>query len=567
MSKLGILGWLSMITLMSACSGGQPAEPGGAGAPQQPAAKKHIVAAVSAEPTTLSDTLNAATPGGSAGAPELELLVHGGLSLLDDHGVRVPRFASAVPNIDDGSWVLFPDGRMRTRYQLRPNLRWHDGVAFTADDLAFTARVAQDADVGVLRHPGFAAVDRVDVQAPDTVVVSWKNAFIDADSMFSDRFAVPLPQHLLEQAYLADKTSFAQLPYWTQAFVGAGPFAVSSFVPGSYMLLTANDAYVLGRPHIDEIEVKFILDPNALMANVLAGVVELNLGRGLSVEQATQVVGQWPEGHLDSALYNVFELLPQHIAPNPAVLANVEFRRALLHASDRQQLVDSLLSGLTSVAYSTIVVPNQREYPYVEPYIVRYAYDPRAAVDGIAGLGYTRGADGRFRDGADQPLVLEIRTTSTEDLTNKLMLSIRDQWQSVGIGVDTLVIPAQRRQDLEYRDTRPGFEISMQRPLMAHYQSKEVPRAENNFRGDNPTRYASAELDEYIDRYLGAMPWNVRMDALGQIARHLSSEVVDMGILHPITPTLIANRLSNVSAAKSVPPANQAWNAHAWDAR
>src|SRR5207245_6799840 len=145
------------------------------------------------------------------------------------------------------------------------------------------------------------------------------------------------------------------------------------------------------------------------------------------------------------------------------------------------------------------------------------------------------------------------------------MLSIRDQWQTVGVGVDTLVIPAQRRQDLEYRDTRPGFDLSMQRPLMAHYQSKEVPRPENNFRGDNPTRYSSAELDGFIDRYLVTMPWPERMTAFGQIVRHLSNEVVDMGILYPITPSLIANRLLNVTAAKSVPPANQSWNAHEWD--
>ncbi len=41
---------------------------------------------------------------------------------------------------------------------------------------------------------------------------------------------------------------------------------------------------MLGHPDIDEIEVKFIPDPNALLANVLAGTVELTLGRGISVE-------------------------------------------------------------------------------------------------------------------------------------------------------------------------------------------------------------------------------------------------------------------------------------------
>src|SRR5207248_5902317 len=73
--KTVLLCWSSLI-LLTGCGIAQPISPSSNARPSELAAKKRLVAAVSAEPTTLSDTLNAATPGGSAGAPEIELLVH-----------------------------------------------------------------------------------------------------------------------------------------------------------------------------------------------------------------------------------------------------------------------------------------------------------------------------------------------------------------------------------------------------------------------------------------------------------------------------------------------------------
>jgi peptide/nickel transport system substrate-binding protein len=571
MSGYGRLLLCSLIagTLVLACTpAGRDSQAPVAPATAQQAVKKRVLAAVSSEPTNLSDTLNFTNAGAAAaGATELEQLVHVGLSVMNDQGQRVPRLAEAVPTVENGLWVLLPDNRMETRYTIRPNVVWHDGTPFTADDLVFTAAVTQDRDLAVFRNPGFAFIDSVELVDPRTVTVRWKGPYIDADAMFADRFAVPLPKHILESRYLENKATLPGLSYWNEDFVGTGPFKVRSFTPGSGMVLEANDAYVLGRPRIDEIEVKFVLDPNAMIANVLAGQVELTLGRGLTVEQAEQVVQKWTEGRSDVAIYNLYELIPQFISPTPAGLTNVDFRRALLRATNRQELVDSLLFGLTPVAHSTMVTPNQREYADVNRFIVRYEYDPRLAEEAIARLGYTRGSDGRFRDSANQPVVLEIRSQAGEDLNNKTALAIRDQWQAVGLGVDPVIVPAPRRQDKEYRWTKPAFDLLQQRPLLVHYQSKEVPLPENNFQGDNPSRYSSRDLDGLIDQYFATMLWGSRMEVFGQIIRHLSSEVVDMGLFYTATPQLIANRLINAAAAKSPPPANQAWNAHEWDVR
>src|SRR6266850_1143296 len=81
---------------------------GSTGAAEQPGVKKRILAAVSSELTTLSDTLQFNNAGAQqAGVSELEQIVHAGLSIVDDHGHRVPRLGEAVPSLENGLWTLF----------------------------------------------------------------------------------------------------------------------------------------------------------------------------------------------------------------------------------------------------------------------------------------------------------------------------------------------------------------------------------------------------------------------------------------------------------------------------
>src|SRR5205085_2292114 len=80
----------------------------------------------------------------------------------------------------------------------------------------------------------------------------------------------------------------------------------------------------------------------------------------------------------------------QLLNPTPSVVANLEFRRALIYGLDRQQMVDTLQAGMTSVAH-TFLSPNQPQYAAIEARVPRYAYDPARASQMLDGLGYRRG--------------------------------------------------------------------------------------------------------------------------------------------------------------------------------
>jgi peptide/nickel transport system substrate-binding protein len=419
-------------------------------------------------------------------------------------------------------------------------------------------------------HLGFSAVESVTAVDARTVLVRWSGPYIGADTMFSGvfpPFAMPLPSHLLEAAYRENKAGFLDQPYWNQAFVGSGPYRLKEWQQGSHLILTANEGYVLGRPKIDEIEVKLIPDSATLAANILAGTIELTLGRTLSLEQAMTVREQWPAGKVENTLRSWITIYPQMLTPNPAVVGDVRFRRALYQAIDRQQLVDSLQAGLVPVAHS-YVPPSMAESKDLEGAVVRYDYDPARATQAIEALGYTKGSDGYFRDAAGQRLNVELRTTADNDIHRATVLPIADGWQRIGVGVEPNIIPVQRQRDREYRANSPAFEMLQQGndfPSLATHHSREIPLPENDFVGRSKSRYRNAEFDALIERYFVTIPRAERTQVLGQIVHHITDQVVMMGLYYLASPTVMHNRLVNVDSGGD--RATQAWNAQEWDVR
>src|SRR5207245_265877 len=200
------------------------------------------------------------------GAPALQQMLAVTLADLDASGGLRPMLAESVPSIENGLWKVFPDGRMETTWKIRPGARWHDGTPFTSDDLLFTARLFQDPDLTLQRIAGYTYVERLEAPDPQTVTVLWKQPFIEADALF---IVPPLPKALLEKPYADDKANFHLLPYWSDEFTGTGPYRVQQWVKDSHLILQAHDGYALGRPKIDEIEVRLIPDENTFIANIL----------------------------------------------------------------------------------------------------------------------------------------------------------------------------------------------------------------------------------------------------------------------------------------------------------
>ena len=528
-------------------------------------AKKQIIVLARGEPYTLSRTISEAQPGAVAGIQEIAWLLNTRLGDVQER-LRVVgvRLADAAPTTDNGLWQVFPDGRMETTWKLRRDGRWHDGRPFTADDMVFTAQAGRDKDVPLLRNAAYDSVDSVTAPDPYTIVITWNRPFILADAFFGDM--EPLPKHLLEQSYNEDKLGFADQAYFTRDFVGTGPFKLQDWTLNSHITLAAFDAYPLGKPRIDEITWKFILDTNVMIANLLAGAGNLTLGRGISLQQALQAKEQWGDrGKVDFWSIGWVALFPQFINPNPPILGNLQMRRALLHALNREELAEVILNG-TVPPVVNYINPGQPEFQDTLPAAMRYDYDLRRAAQLVEELGYTKRPDGFYFDGTGQKLSAEIRTTAEDDLKDNLMFATSDQWRSFGVDAQPLHIPRQQAQDLEYRINRPAFELTRQpddfsEASLRRILGRESALPENGYRGQNRTRYQNAELDGLIDRYLITIPQRERMEIGRGIVRHVTENLPIMGVAYDATAMLIASSMVGVNAVDFTR------NAHTWDVK
>ncbi len=554
--------------LVAACAAPPAARDADRSGPAATVAPKRIVAALMGDPPTVAVKVTSAGGGSIPGQAELEETVNAGLTQIDNQGVVRPVMAEAAPSLENGLWTVAPDGRMQTTWKIREGARWHDGTPLTAHDLVFTAQVGQDRDLPNFFYLAYRSVDTVEAVDPRTVRVTWVRPFVEADILFGTADTFPLPRHLLEKPYLDDKASLIQLPYWGVDYVGLGPYKVGEWVRGSHLLLQANADFVLGRPKVDTLELKFIPDSSTLGANILAGAAELTIGRNLSLEQAMQVRDQWRDGRMEVRLYNWIVLYPQFLNSSPAIVANVQFRRALLHATDRQQMVDTLEGGLSFVGHS-FLNPNQAEFQEIEDRVVRYEYDPRRTAQIITELGYTRAPDGTYRDAAGQRLALEVRTTGDNDIHRSTLLAVADYWTRAGVPVDQVIVPIQRQRDREYRANYPAFDM-LKNPNdirgLQRLHSAEARLPETGYVGSNYGRYMVPEFDALLDRYYVTIPKRERIQTLGDVIHHISDQLNVMGLFYDTEPLMVGNRLLNV-AVNRVARSSQMWNAYEWDVR
>jgi peptide/nickel transport system substrate-binding protein len=526
-----------------------------------------VTAAIFADPAGFHRELT--NPGGSRGSEpglsELWQMTHAGLTYLDDDEAVRAWLATELPTADNGQWRVLAEGRMEMTWKLRPNIRWHDGTPFSPADLQFTLDIYRDRDLAILNPAALRLIEGIEALDDNAVVVRWAEPFIEADRLFSPQLAMPLPKHLLEPAYQQDKEGFLNLPYWRDSFVGTGPYRLQEWVPGSHAVLVASDSYVLGRPKIDEVEVKFFTERNTLAASIMSGDVQRPFGRGLALEQVVQINESAKDVNvlLGSRQGNVMPMYPQFINTDPPIVRNVEMRRALLMGIDRAQMGEALNFGLGRIAHSWLQ-PDRPEYKPVESKIVRYEYDVRRATQMIEQLGYTKGSDGVFRDGRGEKLAIRVQTTEGNALQPPSALSVVDSWQRLGIDTSLENVPNQRLRDREYRAQFPAFElvtsgVSVKSSYMRAFHGGATPLLENNFSGGNRARYQNPELDGLIDRYLVTIPMPERMALLGDIIHHQTDQLTIMPLFFAGLAWVLGDKhLKNVSSDKT-------WNAHLWE--
>lgn len=243
------------------------------------------------------------------------------------------------------SWEISDDGLTYT-ITLNDGVIWHDGEAFTADDVKFTLDLVLNPEAGSYLAAKLASVTSVDVIDDQTVSItlSEPNAALP-DAL---TFIVMLPQHALESIAPAD---LLQSAWWSTEPIGTGPFTWGQYVPGEYVELIANENYWKGRPQLDRVINRYY--PEAGTALIALRSNEIDFTYVTSDEAAAL------EGEANLTLI-----------PGPSQVINYlgfnmqdprfeddRVRQAFMYAIDRAAIVEQLYAGTATIANCSYTLP------------------------------------------------------------------------------------------------------------------------------------------------------------------------------------------------------------------
>lgn len=504
-------------------------------------------------------------------------LFNAGLALRDGEGTFHPYLAEALPELNTGTWFVSPDGRMETTYRLRANLVWHDGAVLSAEDFVFAHEVYTHPESGMAASSPIGMMDQV--LAPDarTVVIRWRTAFVDAGNLDAGNGSIanaigfpPLPRHLLE-AQLRDGNfeAFVGLPFWSNAYVGLGPYKMDRWEAGAYFEGVAFDRHVLGRPKIERVRMLFIPDFNTSVANMLAGEAHITVDDSIRFQQALVLRREW--GPRQGGTVLVYPALWRHTyfqlraeLARPAAFLDVRVRKALMHLIDKQSLSDALFEG-EGILTDTPIPPTSSAFAEVDRVATKYPYDARRAGQLMAEAGYARGADGIWAHPTAGRFAFGLDTFQSPQNENEMHI-MADTWRQAGFDVTEHVLAAPLASDQQLRDTRPGLVAASVTPgeiTLADHASALIPSAQNRWIGSNRGGWSNTEFDRLAQQFNSTLSRPERGALLVQMAKVFTEDAAVISLYFNPTTTAFTSALRGPKP--SVPEGDTAWDIHTWE--
>ncbi len=299
-----------------------------------------------------------------------------------------PSLATRWENPDPLTWV----------FTLRPNIKWHDGSAFTSADIKGTLdRVAR---LKGPIAPLWASLDSIETPNDLTVRMKFKTPLGTALANASLLYIVPVAQ--------MDKEGFFSKP------IGTGPFKVQSYRPDAGLTLEANTAYFEGAPGVQTLQFVDIPETVARMTALDTG--EIDMTWGIPPDQLAAVRRNMNLKIDTLAGYGYYFLWINAKRPP---FTDKRVRQAMCYAVDVDGMVKNLVGGIGKRA-SAPIPSTVFGYAAQTP----YNYDPNKAKQLLMEAGVAPGTE-----------VQMIWTASGGPQIREISESLISYWNAVGIRV------------------------------------------------------------------------------------------------------------------------------------
>jgi len=306
----------------------------------------------------------------------------------------IPGLALSWKSINPTTWV----------FDLRKNVKWHDGSEFTAADVVFTIRRIPL----VLNSPssfrpfvkqlvGYRAINKHQVElktkVPFPLMPEYMCSFFIVSKAAAERFVKQNPK-LVKDIYTIPSKFYNS----GQLLVGTGPYKLKKWISGDRIILQKSGVYWGQKSHWNTVIVRTISNGSSRIAALLSGEVDIinqvptadvkNLDRDKRIDLAQISSDSLIYLHLDSGRDSspyVTDISGKKMKKNP--LKDVRVRLAISKAINRKVIAERVMQGLA--------VPSGQLMPggafgftkNLEP----RAFDPEGAKKLLKEAGYPRG--------------------------------------------------------------------------------------------------------------------------------------------------------------------------------
>lgn len=481
-----------------------------------------------------------------------------GLMTYDSNQQLIPRLAESFEISDDGLSYTF---------QLREGVQFHNGDAFSGEDVVAVWEIIMNPDFGAFNQNGWDKIEDITVDGNQLTMTTGE---VFAPFMSYCGVERISPRSAIEAGIDPFKQEFGRAP------IGTGPFQFVEWQPDQQIVVEKFENYWGEPANLDRIIYRIVPDDNTMLVQLRTGEIQV-------VASASALTAIRVEEALDIPGLNVLEHATQSWAHIDLKqwdhLRMTKVRQALDFATPTQDIVDRLLEGRALVSVADQAPGTWAYNPNIEP----RPYDLEQAKALLAEAGLTPGSDGVYEgrvptddpnvgDGEVKPLDIELWFVSGNVESERVCQIVAQSWNSIGVKTTVL------NQDISTIWGPEGYQFTerMTGGLYSwfngndptdrfYWHSSQIPETPTGSGGNLPAYFHEYSFQEEIDRLTDAADATTdqdeRKELFWQIQELLHEEVPVIFIYwEKAFPAAIAN----LGGFWPSPFNYLLWNANEW---
>jgi len=416
------------------------------------------------------------------------------------------------------SWTISKDGKLWTFY-LRRDVKWHDGVEFTAEDVKFTFDSVLNPKVNSVRRSDFI-IDGKPIQFKVIDKYTLQAILPKPFAPFLVRSGMSvIPKHLLAGKDI-NTADFNRKP------VGTGPFKFAEWKTGDFVLVKRNDNYYDGKPRLAEILFKIIPDENATLVALEAGEID---SAGIPPKDLSRM-----KKLKGLNIYEYDALLYTYLGLNidKPFFKDKRVRQALAYATNKKQLVSLILKGLGSAAYC----PSAPISWVYSNNVEKYAYNPEKAKKLLKEAGF-------------ENLEFTCLVNQGNKEREKAAIVLQQQFKKVGVKMNIRVLEWSALLKIINKPTAPkdfdaviiGWSLGLDPDGYSIWHSSQFPR------GFNFIHYINPQVDKLLEAGRTTMDKSKRKAIYSKLNRLISEDQPYIFLWYPKVVTGVSDRVGGLS--------------------